>query len=85
MNTNWDRDWDESNSDHKIWAFDYQTRQYPKGPYERKQITDTAHNIFVRRVKFLKWSQEPDQLNYVGRISMPYCVPGQKTTNLYVQ
>lgn len=83
MHTNWDEE--DAKSDSRIWAFDYQARKYPKGPYERKQVTDSVYNIFVRRVKFLKWSQEPDQSNYIGNISMPYCLPGQKNTNLYVK
>jgi hypothetical protein len=68
---------EEAQLDTRIWAFDYQARKYPKGPYEKKQVTDNAYNIYVRRVKFLKWTQEPGQVNYVGVVGRPYCLPGQ--------
>lgn len=68
---------EEVHGDSRVWAFDYQARGDTRGAYEKKQITDSSYNIHVRRVKFLKWSQEPDQVNYIGNIGMPYCLPGQ--------
>lgn len=68
---------DEVDTDPRVWAFDYKAKKENGVGYETKQITDIAQNIFVRRVKFLQYSQKPENLNYICNIGRPYCVPGQ--------
>jgi len=77
MSTPWVSDEDYERQDSRLWAFDYQARKFPKGPYENRQITDISYNIFVRRVKFLEWSQKPENMNDIGVIGRPYLIPGQ--------
>lgn len=73
----WHSEDDKDGEDLRMWAFEYQVREQNHGPYKTMQVTDNEHNIFVRRVKFIQWSQEPQHINNIGVIGRPYCVPGQ--------